>query len=257
MKTGRAPGLVIFLFGLAAISLAQTPPSGTGRLIPNDAEKHFRGLPTSDSFGPNESTVNIDGSAFSPIDSTVTYSWLPDNERYRTGGGSIAWFDAGLNLPTGSVIDHIAWEVYDNDPASDMGGWFYACPTATACDLYGSDSTTGTPGWTFVNSITLGLTIDNLNNRYFVEIFVGTDTTGLERFRRAVIYYHLQVSPPPDTADFNDVPTGHPYFQFVEALFRSGITAGCGGGNFCPDSPVTRGQMAVFVAKALGLYWPN
>ena len=29
-----------------------------------------------------------------------------------------------------------------------------------------------------------------------------------------------------------------------------GITAGCGGGNFCPAAPVTRAQMAVFLLKA-------
>ena len=33
--------------------------------------------------------------------------------------------------------------------------------------------------------------------------------------------------------------------------------AGCGSGNFCPDSPLTRRQMAVFLSKALGLHWPN
>ena len=69
------------------------------------------------------------------------------------------------------------------------------------------------------------------------------------------LYYKLQVSPAPAQATFNDVPTGHPFFQFVEALVASGITAGCGNGNYCPDNPVTRGQMAVFIAKALGLHW--
>ena len=29
-----------------------------------------------------------------------------------------------------------------------------------------------------------------------------------------------------------------------------GITGGCGGGNYCPDNPVTRAQMAVFLLKA-------
>jgi hypothetical protein len=53
------------------------------------------------------------------------------------------------------------------------------------------------------------------------------------------------------------VPVGHPQLQFVEALVAAGITAGCGGGNFCPDAPVTRGQMAVFLAAALGLHFPN
>jgi hypothetical protein len=64
------------------------------------------------------------------------------------------------------------------------------------------------------------------------------------------------MSPAPATATFpNDVPTSHPFFRYVEALYASGITAGCGTG-YCPDNPVTRGQMAVFLTKALGLYWP-
>jgi hypothetical protein len=53
------------------------------------------------------------------------------------------------------------------------------------------------------------------------------------------------------------VPTNHPFFQFIEALAASRITSGCGGGNFCPDAPVTRGQMAVFLARALGLNFQN
>ena len=68
----------------------------------------------------------------------------------------------------------------------------------------------------------------------------------------------LQVSPAPVTADFNDVPTSHPFFQFIEALYHLGITAGCQGAPplYCPDAPLTRGQMAVFLAKGLGLQWP-
>jgi hypothetical protein len=42
----------------------------------------------------------------------------------------------------------------------------------------------------------------------------------------------------------------------LEPLWRiDGSRSGCGGGNFCPDAAVTRGQMAVFLAKALGLHW--
>jgi hypothetical protein len=71
------------------------------------------------------------------------------------------------------------------------------------------------------------------------------------------VRYKLQVSPAPASATFGDVPTDHPFFRFVEALAASGITAGCGGGNFCPNDPITRGQMAVFLAAALGLHFPN
>jgi len=65
------------------------------------------------------------------------------------------------------------------------------------------------------------------------------------------------VSPPPATATFADVPPSHPFFQYIEALHAAGISAGCGGGNFCPDQPITRKQEAAFLAKALGLHWPN
>jgi hypothetical protein len=73
--------------------------------------------------------------------------------------------------------------------------------------------------------------------------------------RGVIVRWRRQVSPSPVTATFGDVPTVHPFFQFVEALVESGITAGCGGGNYCPDDPLTRGQMAVFLSAALGLHW--
>src|SRR5262249_57796517 len=65
----------------------------------------------------------------------------------------------------------------------------------------------------------------------------------------------LDVSPAPPVATFNDVPVSHPFFKIVEALKASGITAGCSVSPplYCPDSPLTRGQMAVFLAIALGL----
>ena len=53
---------------------------------------------------------------------------------------------------------------------------------------------------------------------------------------------------------FNDVPcTGGVFDPWIEDLASRGITGGCGGGNYCPSSPVTRAQMAVFVVKTFGL----
>ncbi|MGF1666049.1 MAG: S-layer homology domain-containing protein [Acidimicrobiia bacterium] len=37
----------------------------------------------------------------------------------------------------------------------------------------------------------------------------------------------------------------------IERLATAGITTGCGGDRFCPDDPVTRGQMAAFLVRAL------
>jgi serine protease AprX len=52
------------------------------------------------------------------------------------------------------------------------------------------------------------------------------------------------------SVDFLDVPENDAFREFVNSVARNGITAGCGGGNFCPGSPVTRAQMAVFLLKA-------
>jgi hypothetical protein len=58
---------------------------------------------------------------------------------------------------------------------------------------------------------------------------------------------------------FNDVPTTDGAYKFIEALFHSGITNGCSTAPplYCPDKQVTRREMAVFFAAALGLRWPN
>jgi hypothetical protein len=65
-------------------------------------------------------------------------------------------------------------------------------------------------------------------------------------------------SPPCTTASFTDVPCASPFAPWVQELVARGITAGCGGGLYCPTDPVTRSQMAVFLTKtfALTLYGP-
>jgi hypothetical protein len=57
--------------------------------------------------------------------------------------------------------------------------------------------------------------------------------------------------PPPATGTvFADVPANAFAAAWIERLADEGITAGCGSGaNFCPNSPVTRAQMAVFLLK--------
>ena len=49
---------------------------------------------------------------------------------------------------------------------------------------------------------------------------------------------------------FGDVGAGSFAANFIEQLASDGITAGCGGGNYCPDAVVTRDQMAVFLLRA-------
>jgi hypothetical protein len=58
------------------------------------------------------------------------------------------------------------------------------------------------------------------------------------------------------TGIFTDVectPTPAFAVDWIEQLYNDGITGGCGVGIYCPNSPVTRGQMAVFLTKTFGL----
>jgi hypothetical protein len=52
---------------------------------------------------------------------------------------------------------------------------------------------------------------------------------------------------------FFDVPAGHPFESDIVWLADQGITTGCAADRYCPDTPVTRGEMAVFLSRALGL----
>jgi hypothetical protein len=55
------------------------------------------------------------------------------------------------------------------------------------------------------------------------------------------------------TPMFTDVPASNPFCRWIEELARRGVVGGCGGGNYCPADPVTREQMAVFIAGAFAL----
>lgn len=49
--------------------------------------------------------------------------------------------------------------------------------------------------------------------------------------------------------NFSDVPDAAFFHDAVEWLLNRSITAGCGGGQYCPDANVTRGQAAVFMRR--------
>ena len=66
-------------------------------------------------------------------------------------------------------------------------------------------------------------------------------------------------SPSPNpTSMFNDVSMDDPFKLFIEELYNDGITTGCSSNplSYCPNQPVTRGQMAVFLVKAFGISLP-
>jgi hypothetical protein len=68
-------------------------------------------------------------------------------------------------------------------------------------------------------------------------VFIITAIEGGETFSYTITPY------------FTDVPPTDPFFKFVQKMKDLGITSGCSATMYCPDDPVTRGEMAVFIIK--------
>jgi S-layer family protein len=212
-----------------------------------------------DAYGVTAYTItSLSDLSFTTFDSTQTFDAnIDDYFRYITsaGGGS---FVAGAVIPAGAVIDFIGLS------SCDPVGLSFVVAVGEMSDdgtlsLIGFVPSNG-PCGTQYNAVPLAYPILGNAGRT-IQVEVAQQPTapvdGSARFGSVEIWWHREVSPSPLVATFADVPTDHPFFQFIEALAASGITGGCGAGNYCPDNPLTRGQMAVFLAKALGLHWPG
>jgi len=170
---------------------------------------------------------------------------------------------AEVHLPNGVQITEITLYYNDTHTTSNPStGLWMVSTTGVATGVQFVDPGAFSAGDNNI-AVTLATphTVDNTANKYHYLVAldrVVATPAEQERIYRVAIRYRRQVSPAPGAATFStDVPTTHPFFRFVEALAAAGITGGCGAGAYCPDSPVTRGQMAVFLSTALGLHWPN
>jgi hypothetical protein len=183
--------------------------------------------------------------------------------RYHSGGPqSLTSVRAGVFLPTGALLDFVSVEACDTSTLSSLVLQLFVCtgdPDANCPTFPASTGVAQTPGCAnfFLDLRPENLQINNSASSYYVSVSSGVLNDTI-KFRAVRYHYRLQVSPAPAVATFpNDVPTTHPFFRFVEALASAGITAGCAPNSFCPDQPLTRGQMAVFLAAALGLHFPS
>jgi hypothetical protein len=227
--------------------------SATRAVVDGDAEFIRQGFGTQDF-----SATAYSGEAFQPMLSTVLYKGTGSLEFLASPEPALA--AVTMALDSGVLVDGVMWWAYDVDDTNSLTLVVYslcwpAGPGMSILTVLGSGSTAGSSGYQHLfTEIDPPVTVqNNLCNYYIV---VGTSPTASVVFQRARVGWFRQVSPAPATATFGDVPTTHGFFRFVEALARSGITAGCGNNNFCPDDPLTRGQMAVFLAVALGLHFP-
>ncbi len=234
------------------------------------------GLPTGaaaqdeapDSFGPNVHFLNISAEEFQlsiPPNTPYVY-WDCQDGYWCTASGDPV---ATVRLPAGAKI--LGFRIFFEDIAAT--GWFTfklkkkwnqgdqrGTETLVTYMTEEAESPGITEAWVDVDpDVTVRYRVWSGSSYLYSSYYMVFNTWGSFdfRFSHVLISWVREVSPAPATATFADVPTGHPFFPFVEALAASGITAGCGGGNYCPDDPVTRGQMAVYLAAALGLHWES
>ena len=203
-----------------------------------------------DNFGQNYQYTWIPCYSFTPYTSSTRYS-INGNYRYFTSATDMV-MEASLNLPSGAYLNLARLYYYDNSGGS-LSMYLWREYLSNNWTTVASGSTSGTPGY---SSLPLYCyhTIANGTNMYHIRV-IGTAATSNLRFMGVRLFWKRQIrtglSHP-----FNDIG-GLPveFRNSIAALYRSGITTGTSSTTFSPYNNLTRAQMAVFLARALGLHW--
>jgi hypothetical protein len=236
------------------------------------AQPRSRSAQLAQTYGTTARTyVSVSSAGFGPTNSDIHYQREGFNRYAQDCDGPC--FMAPLALPAGARLVYLELDFVDNNPLWGASGSLVICdydgqnctqhPSAGSgpadCLAPGSicSGKASVPG-AYYGSADLepdGVVVDNYLNTYRLQGGACCDSS--VQLAGMIVGYVLQVSPSPAVADFDDVPTTHPYFQYIEALKHAGITGGCIANppQFCPDRPITRGEMAVFLSIALGLHF--
>jgi hypothetical protein len=216
--------------------------------------------PAPDAFGLLPWTqLNLALVGFSPVDDGE-WTHLFNGWGWRNSGGNTATCHT-VSIPSGAAVPGYTIWAIDNNGAGTVRYEFYRTNLMTNVSqniLTTETGIAGTPGTvrSFRDIPGADHVMNNMRAAYW--ICINNTVTGSSLQSSGVTFwYRRQISPAPGSASFNDVPPSNIFFREIEALVRSGITVGCGGGNYCPNQAVTRGQMAAFLARALGLHWPD
>ena len=240
------------VLGSALIAWVCASPSSAQVPRPN-ALPTTLGAPSA--FGINSYTVTtISATSFTGRTSSMSYATSPSLGRYG-GVDQLLDYYVGLDLPAGAVIDYIGLNT-TTDTAFVIG------VELLRRDRFGNLSPVGNldstiHDWdTDINASPIGYLWHGRTGEALILHVQNGPNPNFQFFGWVEVWWKRSVGPVVGGPTFNDVPSGHPFYQYIEALAASGITGGCGTGIYCPNNNVTRGQMAVFLAKALGLHWP-
>ncbi len=252
--------------GLLAVSTAQAANEDSGGAPPLRSGMPAADAPAGD-FGVLRSYFTaVEASALTPYqDGFIPLRNASGTGIYCSGSSTDSRAAAQFQLPHGASLQFLrVWGV--DTTASDMTvSMDELClpdfdpgqPTVTA---KGSVTSSGNAGFYSLLAFPSG-TVDNQSCTYRLIVQFNASSSAsctggsVLAFYKARVQWQRQISPGPAVATFTDVPVGSQFFAEVEALVRSGITAGTTATTFSPNNTVTRLQMAAFLARALGLQY--
>lgn len=197
--------------------------------------------------------TNIAAASFQPAESGQEYYLSGSGARFIAPNQQ-EFFWTALTLPTGAIVDYIGINNLNDGTPLVVGAALYSRDdSGLLLFLDGTSNTPHTDWATDINTTPFNeILIKPVETAYLLRLEFDASTN--PQYIGAVqVWWRTTVSSPPAFPTFNDVPESDPGYQYIEALAISGITGGCGGGNFCPENAVTRRQMAIFLSKALGL----
>jgi serine protease AprX len=118
------------------------------------------------------------------------------------------------------------------------------------------------PGWNLrtLNTVSVGTLAPNKRNTEVWSVTspsLGTGdftiTGASSSYGEAIPIPSTQFSIGVKGPSFTDVQCGHPFYGWIETMWERTITGGCAPGpRYCPDDPILRNQMAVFIIRAMG-----
>lgn len=197
---------------------------------------------------------SLHGSAFLPQSPDMEYEEVWPHSRNAVGGGV---FEAPLLLETGVLLTSLRLVAYDDANDAEIRMNLVRCPLAVgACTTV---ATIGTGVVNEINPVQIALNEEIDNRAYSYKITLEDQDDNFDTaFRSVHAAWFRQVAPEPASPSFSDVSSSSDLlYQSVEALAAADIAFGCAAGRFCPFDPVTRGQFAVILGRALGLHYPN
>jgi len=230
----RTPVLALMIFLLAgALVMPQSPVRAASNVLVNGDFEQGWGVGWTESSAQGWAVVWDTASWGGPAAHSGNWlGWL-GGDNYET-----AYLMQVLTLSPGTHLSFWYWiESYDSGCGNDLG---FLRINGINVDFWQLCTSANTNGWV----------------QYTMDLSpYGGQTVALE-VRVTTNYLNtssLYVDDFTFYKTFADVPFGYWAEAYIQSLYSAGITGGCSTSplSYCPASPVTRAQMAVFLLKGM------